>query len=89
MGKAMWYREVPDDQRFSFTVFPKPGSLFRAKMLGGQLQAMAELMTEMGDKGSMHFETFVADIKMHDDGAIRFDLAVLPRAPAEQPENET
>lgn len=80
-SKAMWYKEVPDNQRFSYTVTPLPGSLMRAKMLGGQLKALSKLMTALGDQDGYDMETFLADISMGGGGTVKFDLVVLPKLP--------
>lgn len=86
---SAWYRLVPDDQKISYKVTPRPGALMRARLLGGQLQALADLMLALGDeeKDGLKFETFVADISMDDDGSITFDLAVLPEVPDESDDN--
>ena len=87
---TMWYKEVPDDQRISYSVTPLPGALMRADLIGGQLRALARLMRACADepKSGIQMEVFVGGIRMDEGGSIHFDLAVLPKIESDEEQEQ-
>jgi hypothetical protein len=69
--------QIPQQQIVKYRVTPMPNAYIPADMLGGQLSAFADLLREIGKKDGLTTKTAIVAIRMLDDGAIEFELAVV------------
>lgn len=65
-------------QKISYTVTPQPDALIPADSLGGQLVALSDLFSALGERDGYKLKTLVSNIGMGADGAISFELTILP-----------
>ena len=68
------------EQKLSYNITPSPDALLPADSLGGQLVALSDLFSALGQKDGINLKTMVANISMLEDGAIKFDLVIAPVA---------
>ncbi len=69
---------VGKDQRLSYRVYPEsPGSMMQAKVIGGQLVAMDDLMRACARQDGGKVRTYIERVETHGDGSLEFHLAVL------------
>ncbi len=69
---------IGSEQRLQYVVTPLPDSLLPADSLGGQLVALSDLFAALGEKDGCKLKTMVAGISMGINGAISFELLILP-----------
>jgi hypothetical protein len=72
-----------DKQRLKYKVTPTSGSLLPADSLGGQMTALADLFNELGKKDGLPLKTLVSSVSTHEDGAVEFELVIVPLAKPE------
>jgi len=68
---------VGKDQKFSYRVYPESKGMMQAKVIGGQLVAMDDLMRAVARQDGGKVRTYIEKITTHDDGSIEFFLVVL------------
>lgn len=68
---------VGKDQRFSYRVHPEEAGMMQAKLIGGQLIALDDLMRACAKEDGGKVRTYIDRITTHDDGSLEFSLVVL------------
>jgi hypothetical protein len=69
---------VGADQRFQYKVTPIEGQMMQAEAIGGQLVAIDKMMRAIAREDGGRVRTYISSVAMDVDGAIVFDIAVLP-----------
>lgn len=78
---------IGKEQRLKYKLTPLPGSLLPADSLGGQMVALADLFNALGTKDGQPLKTLVSSIRTAEDGAIEFELVIVPLAKPEADKN--
>lgn len=69
---------VPSEQRVRYEITPLKGKFLTAQNVGGQLRAIADVITAVGKANDEKYYVGVASIDMDvDTGKLTFDLIVM------------